>query len=65
MSAANQVHVVLLEEARHDVRAEGEGYAPVVLAPSGDVLVGIRPQQITEQTAVGNLLKSANFGSQP
>ena len=55
MRAAYQVHVVLLQEARHHVRAEGEGDAAVVLAPAGDVFVGVRPEEIAEEPAVWNL----------
>ena len=43
MGAANEVHVMLLEEARHDVRSERERYAAVVFAPASDILVGIGP----------------------
>ena len=50
---------MLLEEARHDVRAECERHAAVVLAPAGDVLIGIGPEKITEEAAIGNLLESA------
>lgn len=43
VGTANEVHVVLLQEARHHVRAEGEGHAAVVLAPTRNVLVRVRP----------------------
>jgi hypothetical protein len=55
MGTADQVHVMLLEEARDDVRAKGEGYTTIVLAPSSDVLIWVGPEQIAEQAAVGNL----------
>lgn len=55
VSAADEVHVVLLQEARHHVRAKGEGHAAVVFAPAGDVLVGIGPQEIAQQSAIGDL----------
>ena len=55
MSAADQIHVVLLQEAGDDVRAEGEGHAAVVLAPAGDVFVRVGPQQIAQQAAVRDL----------
>jgi hypothetical protein len=55
MCTADEVHVVFLEEAGYDVRAECEADTSVVLAPSGDVLVGIRPQQIAEQPTVRDL----------
>jgi len=50
MSSADQIHIVFLQEPRDDIRAEREGNTSVVLAPSGDVLVGIRPKQVTKQT---------------
>lgn len=55
MRTADQIHVMLLKEARHDVRTESKGYTTVVLAPSGDVFVGIGPQEIAKETAVRNL----------
>lgn len=55
MGAADQVHIVLLQEARHDVRPERETNTSIILTPAGDVLVGVRPQQVTQQTAVRNL----------
>lgn len=47
MCSTDQIHVVLLEEAGHDIRTEGEGYTTVIFAPSRDVFVGVRPQQVT------------------
>lgn len=55
---AYQVHVVFLQEARHHVRAKGERDATVVFAPAGDVLVRIRPQEIAQKSAVGDLFES-------
>ena len=55
MRTAYQVHIVLLQEAGHDVWAEGEGNTSIVFAPAGDVLVRIRPQQIAEQSTVRDL----------
>ena len=56
MRAAYQVHIVLLQEARHDIWPEGEGDAAVVLRPAGDVLVRVGPEQIAQEAAVRNLL---------
>lgn len=53
--AAYEVHVVLLKEARHDVGAECEGHTTIVLAPTGDILVRIRPEKVAKKTAVGDL----------
>jgi hypothetical protein len=58
MGTANQVHVVFLQEARHNVRTECETDTSVVLAPASDVLVRVGPQEIAEKTAVRDLSKS-------
>ena len=55
MSAADKIHVMLLEEARHDIGSKCEGHSAIVFAPAGDVFVWVGPQQVTQQTAVGNL----------
>jgi len=52
---ADEVDVVLLVEALHDLLSEGEGHAPVVLAPALHVLVGVRPEQVAEQARVGHV----------
>jgi ATP-dependent helicase YprA (DUF1998 family) len=57
VGTTDEVHVVFLKEAGDDVRAEGEGDTAIVLAPACDVLVGIGPEKIAKQTAVGNLQK--------
>ena len=58
MGTADEIHVVLLEEAGDDVRSECEGDTTVVLAPPGDVLIGVRPQQVAEQAAVRDLAET-------
>lgn len=55
VSSADQIHVVLLQETRYNVGAEGEGDTAIVFAPACDVLIRIRPEQIAEKTAVGDL----------
>lgn len=55
VGTADEIHVVLLQEARNDVRPECEGHTTVVFAPAGDVLIGIRPQQVAQQSAIGDL----------
>ncbi len=52
---ADKIHVVLLQEAGDDIGSEGEADTAVVLAPSGDVLVRVGPEQVAEQAAVGDL----------
>jgi len=55
MGAADEVHIVFLQEARYHVGAEGEGDTAVIFTPSSDVFVRVGPQQIAEKTAIGNL----------
>lgn len=59
MCSANKIHVVLLQEPRHHVGPERKRDTAIVLAPASNVLVWIGPQQITKQTAVGDLHQSA------
>lgn len=42
-----------LKEARDDIRAERERNAPIVLAPARNVLVGIRPEKVAQETRLG------------
>lgn len=58
MRAADQVHVVLLQEARYHVGSKCKGDATVVFTPSGNVLVWVRPQQIAKESTIGNLLQA-------
>lgn len=46
---------MLLEESRDDVGSESERNTTVVFAPACNVLVRIRPQEIAQETTVGNL----------
>jgi len=41
MGPAYEVEVVSVQELGHHVRAEGEAHAPVVLAPTLYILIGI------------------------
>lgn len=61
VGTADQVHVVLLQEPRDDIGAECEGNTSIVFTPSRDVLVRIGPEQVAEQTAVGDLYPSVYF----
>jgi len=56
MRTAYEIHVVFLQEAGNDIRSEGEGHAAVVFAPACDVLIGVGPEEIAEETAVWDLL---------
>lgn len=55
MGAADEIHVMFLQEAGNNVRTKGEADTSVVFAPASDILVGVRPQEITEQAAVRDL----------
>ena len=63
MGSADQIHVVLLKEPRDDVGAEGERDTAVVLAPARDVLVGVGPEKVAKQAAVGDLAESVRSSS--
>lgn len=52
VSAAYQVHVVLLKESGDDIWTKSEGDTTVVLGPSGNVLVWVGPEQVAKETAV-------------
>jgi len=43
MCSADKIHVVLLQEARNNVRPESERDTTIILTPASDVLVWIRP----------------------
>lgn len=55
MGTADEVHVVLLQEAGDNVGTKCEGYTTVVFAPASNILIGVGPQKVTQQTAIGNL----------
>lgn len=55
MGAADQIHVVFLEEAGDDIGTEGEADASVVFTPTGNIFVGVRPQKIAQKAAVRDL----------
>lgn len=55
MCATDQIHVVLLEESRHNIRAESERHSTIIFAPTCNILVGIRPEEVTQKAAVRNL----------
>lgn len=60
MRSTDQIHVVLLQEARDNVRPECEGDATVIFAPTRNVLVRIRPEQVTQETTIGDLVLSVS-----
>mmetsp|Transcript_14683 Transcript_14683/g.32425 ORF Transcript_14683/g.32425 Transcript_14683/m.32425 type:complete len:340 (-) Transcript_14683:469-1488(-) len=62
MGADEEVQVVAAEELGDHVAAEGEGDAPVVFAPAGDGRVGIRPDEIAQETHVGHVARPGDVG---
>jgi len=73
VSSADEIKVVLVEELSDDVLAEGEGYSTIVLSPSVNVFVRVRPKKITQQSGVRdvggsdnalNLIKTCEFGTE-
>ncbi len=49
VGAADEIEVVAVQEALHNLRAKGKADSAVILAPRGRVLVRVRPQQVTDQ----------------
>jgi hypothetical protein len=62
VGAADEVQVVPAQELGHHVLTEGEGHAAVVLAPAYDVLVGVGPQQVAQQTRVRDICEMREAG---
>ena len=58
VGTADEVHIMLIEESGNDIGAECERDTTVVFAPSCDVLVGVGPEQVAKQAAVGDLAAS-------
>lgn len=48
MRATYQIYVVFLYKTMDNVRTECEGYTAIILSPAGDLLVRIRPEEITQ-----------------
>lgn len=55
MGAADQIHIMFLQESRHYIGAESEGDPTIVLAPTRDVFVRVGPQEVTQEATVGDL----------
>merc|ERR1740120_184428 len=61
MCPHHQIKIVFLEKALHDVRAEQKGDTAVVLGPTSDVFVGIRPQEIAQEAGIRHICWSLNL----
>lgn len=55
MRTTYQIKIMLIKELGHDVRAESERDTPIIFAPSIDLLVRVRPQQIAQQPRVRDI----------
>lgn len=49
MCSTDEIQVVAVEELADNVGAEGEGNSPIILPPSLDVFIWVRPQQVAQQ----------------
>lgn len=59
MCTANEIHIVLLQKSRNDVRPKGERDTTIVFAPACDILIRIRPQQVAQKATIRDLRKLA------
>ena len=55
MRTTDQVHVMFLQESRYHVRTESERNSTIVLTPSSDVFVWVRPEKIAKKATVRDL----------
>lgn len=55
MGTADEVQIVLMQELGHHFWAKGKWHTSVVLSPAQNILVWIRPEQITQQTLVRHI----------
>ncbi len=55
MRSAKQVDVMFFAESCHNVVSESETYASVVLSPTRNVLIGVRPEQVAQKSSVRNV----------
>jgi hypothetical protein len=60
MRAANEVQVVLVQKLRDNVLPERERDTPIVFAPSVNLLIGIGPKEITQETSIGDIGRAHN-----
>ena len=49
VGSADEVEIMSVEEFADDVAAKGERDPTVILTPALYILVGVRPQQVTQQ----------------
>ena len=52
VSTANQIQIVLVQELSNNILPKGERDTPVVLTPSVDFLIGVRPEEVTQEASI-------------
>lgn len=57
MGAANQIQIVLVQELSNNILPKGERDTPVVLTPSIDFLVGVRPEEVAQETSIRDICR--------
>lgn len=55
MSTADKVEIMLFEEASDNVAAKGERDTTLVLSPSINILIRVRPEKIAEETSIWDI----------
>lgn len=60
MCPANQVNLILGVEFAHNVLSKGKADSPVVVSPVLNLLLGVRPKQIAEQSCVWHIGRPHN-----
>jgi hypothetical protein len=55
VSSADQIQIMPIEELGYNILTKGEGNTTIILPPSIDVLIGVTPQQVTQQASVGDV----------
>ena len=58
MGSTHQINVVSVHKLGYDLLAKSKRDASIVLTPFFHVFLGVRPEQITKQTCVGNISRS-------
>ena len=58
MGTTHEIQVVFVEELGHNIVSKGERHSAVVLTPPIDVLLGVTPEEITQDTRVGDISRA-------
>jgi hypothetical protein len=51
----DEVHIVFLQEAGHDIRPEDERHTTIILSPASNVLVWICPEEVANHSCVWHI----------